>query len=119
VATPGNGAARPELTGRGHEAIAIRLPAEDDRAGWSVYASVVVLDFQRRVARARLRLAIDEIDGGHMVAMSRPAELADRLETYRRAPRREAPAPARGRYPRHLVTGASRYWTEQARLQET
>ncbi|HEX7171266.1 MAG TPA: alpha/beta hydrolase [Candidatus Limnocylindria bacterium] len=41
------------------------------------------LEFQRRVARERLRLAVDEIGGGHMVAMSRPAELADRLETYR------------------------------------
>jgi pimeloyl-ACP methyl ester carboxylesterase len=41
------------------------------------------LEFQRRVARERLGLEIDEIDGGHMVAMSRPAELAARLETYR------------------------------------
>lgn len=41
------------------------------------------LEFQRRVARERLGLAVDEIDGGHMVAMSSPGELADRLETYR------------------------------------
>jgi pimeloyl-ACP methyl ester carboxylesterase len=41
------------------------------------------LEFQRRIARERLGLDIDEIDGGHMVAMSKPAELADRLETYR------------------------------------
>jgi pimeloyl-ACP methyl ester carboxylesterase len=41
------------------------------------------LEFQRRVARERLGVAIDEMDGGHMVAMSRPGELADRLETYR------------------------------------
>lgn len=41
------------------------------------------LEFQRRVARERLGAAIDEIDGGHMVAMSRPGQLADRLETYR------------------------------------
>lgn len=32
----------PKLTARGHEATAIRLPAEDDRAGWSDYANVVV-----------------------------------------------------------------------------
>jgi pimeloyl-ACP methyl ester carboxylesterase len=41
------------------------------------------LAFQRRVARERLGVAVDEIDGGHMVAMSSPGELADRLETYR------------------------------------
>jgi pimeloyl-ACP methyl ester carboxylesterase len=42
------------------------------------------LEFQRRIARERLGLEVDEIDGGHMVAMSRPAELADRLDAYRR-----------------------------------
>lgn len=41
------------------------------------------LEFQRRVARERLGLDVDEIDGGHMVAMSNPGALADRLETYR------------------------------------
>ena len=41
------------------------------------------LDFQRRVARERLGIDLDEIDGGHMVAMSNPAALADRLEAYR------------------------------------
>lgn len=41
------------------------------------------LEFQRRIARQRLDLEVDEIDGGHMVAMSNPAELADRLEAYR------------------------------------
>lgn len=41
------------------------------------------LDFQRRVARERLNVAIEEIDGGHMVAMSNPTVLADRLEAYR------------------------------------
>ena len=43
------------------------------------------LEFQRRVARERLGLEVEEIDGGHMVALSNPAELADRLEAYRRA----------------------------------
>jgi pimeloyl-ACP methyl ester carboxylesterase len=42
------------------------------------------LDFQRRIARERLGLEVDEIDGGHMVAMSHPTELADRLEAVRR-----------------------------------
>jgi pimeloyl-ACP methyl ester carboxylesterase len=41
------------------------------------------LEFQRRVARERLAIAVDEIDGGHMLALSNPAELADRLEAYR------------------------------------
>jgi hypothetical protein len=41
------------------------------------------LAFQRRVARERLGLEVDEIDGGHMVAMSNSVELADRPEAYR------------------------------------
>jgi pimeloyl-ACP methyl ester carboxylesterase len=41
------------------------------------------LEFQRRIARQRLGLEVDVIDGGHMVAMSNPAELAGRLEAYR------------------------------------
>ncbi len=41
------------------------------------------LDFQRRVARERIAIEVEEIDGGHMVAMSNPAVLADRLEAYR------------------------------------
>lgn len=41
------------------------------------------IDFQRRVARARLAIDVDEIDGGHMLALSNPAVLADRLEAYR------------------------------------
>jgi len=39
--------------------------------------------FQRRVARDRLGIAADEIEGGHLVALSHPAELVDRLEAYR------------------------------------
>lgn len=39
-------------------------------------------DFLRRVARERLGITPDEIDGGHCVALSRPMELADRLEAY-------------------------------------
>ena len=36
--------------------------------------------FQRRVARERLGLDIEELDGGHLLALSRPAALADILE---------------------------------------
>ena len=38
--------------------------------------------FVRRVARERLGLTPDEIDGGHCPALSRPKELADRLESF-------------------------------------
>ena len=38
--------------------------------------------FQRRVAQERLGITPDEIDGGHTPALSRPRELADRIEAY-------------------------------------
>jgi pimeloyl-ACP methyl ester carboxylesterase len=38
--------------------------------------------FLRRVARERLGITPDEIDGGHTPALSRPHELADRLGRY-------------------------------------
>jgi pimeloyl-ACP methyl ester carboxylesterase len=41
-------------------------------------------DFMRRVVRERLGITPDEMDGGHLPALSRPKELADRLEAYRR-----------------------------------
>jgi pimeloyl-ACP methyl ester carboxylesterase len=41
-------------------------------------------EFLRRVVRERLGITPDEIDGGHCVALSRPRELADRLDAYRR-----------------------------------
>jgi len=39
-------------------------------------------EFQRRVARERLGITPDEMPGGHLVALSRPRELAERLEGY-------------------------------------
>jgi pimeloyl-ACP methyl ester carboxylesterase len=36
--------------------------------------------FMRRIVRKRLGIVPDEIEGGHCVALSRPRELADRLE---------------------------------------
>ena len=39
--------------------------------------------FQRRVVRERLGITPDEMDGGHLPALARPAELVDRLEAYR------------------------------------
>ena len=41
------------------------------------------VEFQRRVVRDRLGITLDEMRGGHLVALSRPKELADRLEAYR------------------------------------
>jgi pimeloyl-ACP methyl ester carboxylesterase len=38
--------------------------------------------FQRRLAQERLVLVADEMPGGHLVALSRPGELADRLVAY-------------------------------------
>ena len=42
-------------------------------------------EFQLRVARERLGIEGDVIDGGHLVALSRPREVADQLEEYVRA----------------------------------
>jgi pimeloyl-ACP methyl ester carboxylesterase len=41
-------------------------------------------DFQRRVVRTRLGLEVEEIRGGHLVALSNPVELAGRLDGYAR-----------------------------------
>jgi pimeloyl-ACP methyl ester carboxylesterase len=48
--------------------------------------------FLRRVAQERLGIDPDEIDGGHCIALSRPKELADRLEAYRIRPAVARPA---------------------------
>jgi hypothetical protein len=40
--------------------------------------------FQRRVVRDRLGFDPDEMDGGHLTALSRPVELAERLDAYAR-----------------------------------
>ncbi len=38
------------------------------------------LGLQRRIVRERLGIELDEVPGGHLVALSRPVELVDRLE---------------------------------------
>ena len=40
-------------------------------------------EWARRVVRERLGITPDQIDGGHTPALSRPKELAERLEAYR------------------------------------
>ena len=39
-------------------------------------------DWMRRVVKERLGITADEIDGGHCIALSRPKELAERLDSY-------------------------------------
>jgi len=39
-------------------------------------------EFQRRVARERLGMDVDEMPGGHLVALSQPEELSSRLAAY-------------------------------------
>lgn len=52
------------------------LQGADDR--------LVPLEFQRRLVHDRLGIDIDVMPGGHLVALSRPRELAQKLEDYRR-----------------------------------
>lgn len=40
------------------------------------------VEFQRRVVKERLGIRPEEMDGGHLVALSRPKELAGRLDAY-------------------------------------
>jgi pimeloyl-ACP methyl ester carboxylesterase len=39
-------------------------------------------EFQRRVARERLGISADEMNGGHLLALSQPVELSTRLIAY-------------------------------------
>lgn len=41
------------------------------------------LEWQRRVVRERLGIDVDDMPGGHLLALSQPAELVRRLEIYR------------------------------------
>jgi pimeloyl-ACP methyl ester carboxylesterase len=58
------------------------------------YDRLFPLEFMRALAIERLGLEPDVIDTGHLPALSRPAELTERLEAYRREL-----APAMGVYP--------------------
>jgi len=48
------------------------------------------VEFQRRVVRDRLGITIDEMPGGHLVALSQPELLASHLERYRAETQAEA-----------------------------
>jgi len=56
--------------------------------------------FQRRIAQERLGIVADEIDGGHLVSLSRPRELVERLERFRLELRRAAATRALPDFPR-------------------
>jgi hypothetical protein len=43
------------------------------------------IDFQRRVAGERLHLTVDELAGGHLLALANPRGLANQLLGYLRA----------------------------------
>ena len=45
------------------------------------------LEFQRRVARTRLKTDVEVIPGGHLVALSNPTGLVDRLIHFERETR--------------------------------
>jgi pimeloyl-ACP methyl ester carboxylesterase len=64
----------PELEARGHEALAIRLPSEDNSAGWTEYADAVV----DAVGDRRDIVVVAESMGGFtapIVCTRRPVEL--------------------------------------------
>jgi hypothetical protein len=63
------------------------LQARDDR--------FFSLDFQRRVVTQRLGIPLDEIPGGHLVALSRPIDLCARLESYLTQPAPPSAGPGR------------------------
>ncbi len=74
--------------------VASNLPCDDDSGLWQ-YAEAVVDAIGDRaelvvaaqsfagLVRERLGIVPDEIDAGHCVALSRPKELAERLDAYR------------------------------------
>jgi pimeloyl-ACP methyl ester carboxylesterase len=51
------------------------------------------VEFQRRVVGQRLGITLDEMPGGHLVALSRPTELIERLEMYRQEVEHDQVAP--------------------------
>jgi pimeloyl-ACP methyl ester carboxylesterase len=59
-----------------------RLPAVPTRFLQGRDDRFFPLEFQRKQVRDRLGLELDELPGGHLVALSRPADLADRLVAY-------------------------------------
>ena len=82
-----------EFSGRPEADIAFGQPCAVDQ--WPAVPTRVIagrddrlfpLEFQRRVARDRLGLDVDVVPGGHLAALSHPAELAAQLTGFLAAP---------------------------------
>jgi pimeloyl-ACP methyl ester carboxylesterase len=80
-----------EALSRGRDQSEARMGEPSPLRAWPAVPTRVLLcrddrllpaGFLRRVARERLGTTPDEIDGGHTPALSRPHELADRLQAY-------------------------------------
>jgi pimeloyl-ACP methyl ester carboxylesterase len=80
-----------EALKRGRRQSETRMGERSPLKAWPTVPTRVILcredrllpaPFVRRVARERLGMTPDEIDGGHTPALSRPKELADRLDGY-------------------------------------
>src|SRR5215207_6671837 len=74
---------------RDENATALRQPWPLDAWPWTPTRYLLCRDdrmftaaWARRRARERLGIEADQMDGGHYVALSRPRELAERLDTY-------------------------------------
>jgi len=62
----------PLLEQAGSEAIAVDLPADDPSKGLDDYADIAI----QAIGSERLNLEVQVIPGGHLVALSKPEELA-------------------------------------------
>lgn len=74
----------PLLQGAGHDVVAVDLPGDDERAGLAAYADRVVdaMGARRDVAHERLNATVDVLAGGHLMALSNPRGLVERLLAY-------------------------------------
>lgn len=84
-----------EALRRGREQSEVRMGEPSPLKAWPDVVTRILLcredrlfpaAFVRRVARERLGITLDEIDGGHTPALSRPKELAARLLAYAAQP---------------------------------
>jgi pimeloyl-ACP methyl ester carboxylesterase len=83
---------RPQSEARMHEPSPLKAwPDVPTRVLLSREDRLFPAPFLRRVARERLGITPDEIEGGHTPALSRPKELANRLEAYRVSNARHEP----------------------------
>jgi pimeloyl-ACP methyl ester carboxylesterase len=60
-----------------------KWPAVPTRFLQSTEDRLFPLEFQRRVVHTWLGIELDEMPGGHLIALSRPEEVAARLAGYR------------------------------------